>query len=82
MTSPTGASSSSPRRALSAQQRQRLTERGARVVEAGPGSALRSWLASGHAAAALVRPDHTVMRAGRDVASLINSVPRFAAGLA
>jgi 3-(3-hydroxy-phenyl)propionate hydroxylase len=63
---------------LSAQQRHRLTERGARLVEAGRDSALRSWLASGHAAAALVRPDHTVMVVGRDVASLVNSVPRFA----
>jgi 3-(3-hydroxy-phenyl)propionate hydroxylase len=68
--------------ALSAYQRHRLTERGARVVEALPGSALRSWLASGRATAALVRPDHTVMRAGRDLESLIDSTPRFLAGSA
>ena len=69
--------------ALSAQQRQRLTERGARVVEAGPGSALRSWLASGHAAAALVRPDHTVMARGpgRRLAHQLSAALRGRPGL-
>jgi 3-(3-hydroxy-phenyl)propionate hydroxylase len=65
---------------LSPPQRAELTERGAQVIEAQPGTGLQSWLASGHATAALVRPDHTVMRAGRDIASLINSTPRFAPG--
>jgi 3-(3-hydroxy-phenyl)propionate hydroxylase len=67
---------------LSGQQRQRVTERGVRLVEAPQGSALRSWLDSGHATAALVRPDYTVVRAGRDFASLIDSTPRFAAAVA
>jgi 3-(3-hydroxy-phenyl)propionate hydroxylase len=65
--------------ALSGQQHQRVTERGARLVEARRGSALWSWLDSGHATAALVRPDYTVIRAGRDVDALIDSTPRFAA---
>ncbi|GBG39207.1 bifunctional 3-(3-hydroxy-phenyl)propionate/3-hydroxycinnamic acid hydroxylase MhpA [Mycobacterium montefiorense] len=35
-----------------------------------PGDALAQWLHGGRATAALVRPDRTVMRAGRDVAAL------------
>jgi 2-polyprenyl-6-methoxyphenol hydroxylase-like FAD-dependent oxidoreductase len=40
------------------------------VVDAQPGGALESWLHRGGATAALVRPDGTVMRAGRDVTAL------------
>jgi 3-(3-hydroxy-phenyl)propionate hydroxylase len=40
------------------------------VVDAEPGSALRAWLHRGGAEAALVRPDGTVMHAGRNVAAL------------
>jgi 3-(3-hydroxy-phenyl)propionate hydroxylase len=40
------------------------------VVDAQPGSALETWLHRGGARAALVRPDGTVMHAGRDVAAL------------
>jgi 3-(3-hydroxy-phenyl)propionate hydroxylase len=67
---------------LSPPQRTSLTERGAGVVEAQPGSELQSWLTSGKATAALVRPDHTVMRASRDIASLVDSTPRFKPGMA
>jgi 3-(3-hydroxy-phenyl)propionate hydroxylase len=66
---------------LSPRQRAALAERGAEVVEA-PGTGLQSWLASAHATAALVRPDHTVMRFGRDIASLVESMPRFTPGAA
>jgi 3-(3-hydroxy-phenyl)propionate hydroxylase len=62
---------------LSPEQRRRVVERGATVIEVGPGSALYSWLTTAHAAAALVRPDNTVARAGRDVSALCASVPRF-----
>jgi 3-(3-hydroxy-phenyl)propionate hydroxylase len=62
---------------LSAQQRQQLTERGASLIEAGPGSPLHSWLSAGHATAALVRPDHTVTRSGRDLSALCAAVPKF-----
>ncbi|MEK6440367.1 bifunctional 3-(3-hydroxy-phenyl)propionate/3-hydroxycinnamic acid hydroxylase MhpA [Pseudonocardia sp. T1-2H] len=48
---------------------------GAVVVTAEPGSALHRWLQRGRARAAIVRPDATVQRAGRDV-------PALAAGLA
>lgn len=47
-----------------------LRRRGVVVVVARPGSALESWLRQGRAAAAIVRPDRTVMRAGRDVTAL------------
>jgi len=47
-----------------------LRRRGVVVLVALPGSALGTWLRRGRAAAAIVRPDRTVMRAGRDVAAL------------
>jgi 3-(3-hydroxy-phenyl)propionate hydroxylase len=65
---------------LSAEQRRQLADRGAALVEAGPGSDLRSWLSSARATVALVRPDHTVARSGRDVAALCEAVPSFAVG--
>jgi 3-(3-hydroxy-phenyl)propionate hydroxylase len=40
------------------------------VVIAQPGSELEDWLHRGRATAAIVRPDRTVMRAGRDAAAL------------
>lgn len=67
---------------LSPPQRDALTERGAGVLEVQPGSGLATWLASGMAAAALVRPDHTVMRSGRDIGSLVDATPRFTPGAA
>ncbi len=47
-----------------------LRRRGVVVVTAEPGGALHAWLRRGRATAAVVRPDRTVMRAGRDPASL------------
>ncbi|OBG24571.1 bifunctional 3-(3-hydroxy-phenyl)propionate/3-hydroxycinnamic acid hydroxylase [Mycobacterium sp. 852002-51057_SCH5723018] len=47
-----------------------LERRGIAVLVTPPGSALHAWLRRGRATAALVRPDRTVMRAGRDVAAL------------
>lgn len=47
-----------------------LRRRGVAVVTAPPGSALDAWLRRGRATAALVRPDRTVLRAGRDIAAL------------
>ena len=57
--------------------RGRLAERGTHLLQVDPASALGAWLAGGHATAALVRPDFTVMRAGRDLAALTLSAPRF-----
>ncbi len=65
--------------AVSPEQRRQLAEREARLIEPGAGSALHSWLSAGHADAALVRPDHTVMRSGRDVAALCAAVPQLSA---
>ncbi len=47
-----------------------LRHRGVVVLVAQPGSALANWLRRGRATVALVRPDRTVMRAGRDTAAL------------
>jgi 2-polyprenyl-6-methoxyphenol hydroxylase-like FAD-dependent oxidoreductase len=47
-----------------------LRRSGVVVLVALPGSVLETWLRRGWATAAIVRPDRTVMRAGRDVASL------------
>lgn len=62
---------------LSPAQRAVLAGRGTEVLEVAPGSALYKWLADGKAAAALVRPDFTVLRVGRDVAALCDAAPRF-----
>jgi 2-polyprenyl-6-methoxyphenol hydroxylase-like FAD-dependent oxidoreductase len=53
-----------------AAERELLRRRGVVVVTAEPDGALDAWLRRGRATAALVRPDRTVMRAGRDVAAL------------
>ena len=65
---------------LSPQQRALLAGRGTEVLEVQPGAPLHRWLADGKAAAALVRPDFTVLRAGRDVAELCEAAPKFLAG--
>ncbi|WP_405072092.1 bifunctional 3-(3-hydroxy-phenyl)propionate/3-hydroxycinnamic acid hydroxylase [Kribbella sp. NBC_01510] len=62
---------------LSPQQQALLAGRGTEVLEVQPDSPLYNWLADGNAAAALVRPDLTVLRAGRDVAGLCAAAPRF-----
>lgn len=62
---------------LSPQQRTLLAGRGTEVLGVEPGSPLGKWLKRGNAAAALVRPDFTVLRAGRDVAALCEAAPRF-----
>ena len=62
---------------LLSQQVALLAERGTKVLQVQPGSALFQWLADGKASAALVRPDFTVLRAGRDVAVLCDEAPSF-----
>jgi 3-(3-hydroxy-phenyl)propionate hydroxylase len=47
-----------------------LRRRGVAVLVAEPGTALGGWLRRGRANAALVRPDRTVARAGRDLTAL------------
>jgi 3-(3-hydroxy-phenyl)propionate hydroxylase len=53
-----------------------LIERRHAVVHyAEPGSALADWLAAGSASAAVVRPDFTVLRSGRDLSALCAALP-------
>ncbi|MDT2003940.1 bifunctional 3-(3-hydroxy-phenyl)propionate/3-hydroxycinnamic acid hydroxylase [Rhodococcus opacus] len=59
-------------------QRDEMTRRGAVVVAAHPGTELALWLAVGRAMAAVVRPDRTVLCAGRDLAEVCCTVPIFA----
>ncbi len=62
---------------LSPQLRAVLAGRGTEVLEVQPGSPLYQWLEDGKATAALVRPDFSVLRAGRDVAELCEAAPKF-----
>jgi 3-(3-hydroxy-phenyl)propionate hydroxylase len=62
-------------RTLTQQQRQLLVERGSVVHIAAPGSALAQWLRRGRASAAIIRPDRTVMRAGRNLSKLCTAMP-------
>jgi 3-(3-hydroxy-phenyl)propionate hydroxylase len=55
-----------------------LEHRGAKVHIAQPRSELAEWLRRGRARAAIVRPDRTVMRAGRDTQGICESMPTFA----
>jgi 3-(3-hydroxy-phenyl)propionate hydroxylase len=60
-----------------AAQRARLDDCGTAVHIAEAGSDLAEWLRHGHAKAAIVRPDRTVMRADRRVDKLCAAVPGF-----
>lgn len=51
--------------------------RGAIVVTAGAGTELRAWLDTGHARAAVVRPDGTVLCDGSTVADVLAALPEF-----
>jgi 3-(3-hydroxy-phenyl)propionate hydroxylase len=54
-----------------------LKDRGAVVHIAAPGSELALWLRRGNATAAIIRPDRTVMYAGRNLEALCATIPRF-----
>jgi 3-(3-hydroxy-phenyl)propionate hydroxylase len=54
-----------------------LARRGAVGHTAQPGGELAEWLRRGHATAAIIRPDRTVMRAGRQVRTLCEATPVF-----
>jgi 3-(3-hydroxy-phenyl)propionate hydroxylase len=66
---------------VSVSQRAELERRGAAVLVAEPGTDLADWLCGGRAAAAIVRPDRTVMAAGRQIDRLCDAVPTFTAAL-
>jgi len=50
---------------------------GAAVHVVTPGSELADWLRNGNARAAIIRPDRTVLRAGRDVGELAGLLGRY-----
>ena len=62
---------------LSPEQRAALEQRGAALHIAEAGSDLAAWLQRGRATAAVVRPDRTVMRAGRQIDELCGAIPSF-----
>ncbi|WP_245681915.1 bifunctional 3-(3-hydroxy-phenyl)propionate/3-hydroxycinnamic acid hydroxylase MhpA [Actinomadura kijaniata] len=61
-------------------QRAEIERRGAALVHVRPGDALHDWLRRGRADAALVRPDGTVLRAGRHLSALHTTLPTFGTG--
>jgi 3-(3-hydroxy-phenyl)propionate hydroxylase len=56
-------------------QAHEIRRRGAHLLVVAPDSELRQWLAEAGAGAAVVRPDRTVMLAGRSVAAVFTHVP-------
>lgn len=58
-------------------QRELITRSGAGFHHAEPGSELAAWLRSGRATTAVVRPDRTVLVAGRDMDALCRALPTF-----
>ncbi|RNM11669.1 bifunctional 3-(3-hydroxy-phenyl)propionate/3-hydroxycinnamic acid hydroxylase [Nocardioides pocheonensis] len=63
---------------VSPSQRDALNRRGTVLVEATPSTPLHRWLTEQGSTAALVRPDRTVMIAGRDAESICAAAPGFA----
>jgi 3-(3-hydroxy-phenyl)propionate hydroxylase len=57
-----------------------IGSRGAVLLVAAPGTELHRWLRRGKARAAVVRPDGTVLRAGRDLAALCAALPKLRRG--
>jgi 3-(3-hydroxy-phenyl)propionate hydroxylase len=58
-----------------ADQQARLDDDGVVIHLAEPGGELARWLRRGHATAAVIRPDRTVMSAGRHLGALCATVP-------
>lgn len=63
----------------SAAQRAQVDQRGGVLIVTSPGSELDRWLRRGRSTAALVRPDATVVRAGRDLSALCAALPASSA---
>ncbi len=63
---------------LNPSQQDEMTRSGAVIVAAHPGTELALWLQAGRARAAVVRPDRTVLCAGRHLAEVCCAVPVFA----
>ena len=63
--------------APSAAEQRFIEQCGAAVHVVLPGSELAAWLRDGHARVAIIRPDRTVLRAGRDVGELTRLLGRY-----
>ena len=61
----------------SAAQRAHVDQRGGVLIVTRPGSELDRWLRAGRSTAAIVRPDATVLRAGRDLSAICDALPAF-----
>ncbi|MFZ2178954.1 MAG: bifunctional 3-(3-hydroxy-phenyl)propionate/3-hydroxycinnamic acid hydroxylase [Rhodococcus sp. (in: high G+C Gram-positive bacteria)] len=59
------------------EQRYEIERRGAQVIRPAAESNLGRWLAGGRITAAIVRPDRTVLRAGRSLSRLYTHLPTF-----
>jgi 3-(3-hydroxy-phenyl)propionate hydroxylase len=57
-------------------ERTHIARRGAVLYTVTPDSELAQWLRRGHATAAVIRPDRTVMHAGRRLSELCDALPR------
>lgn len=64
-----------------AAHRAAIEQRGAVVITAPPGGELHRWLRRGGAHAAIVRPDGTVLRTGRHLSALYDTLPSFGGNL-
>lgn len=62
---------------LTAQQREQVRRRGATALTVAGTSELGRWLRHGGATAAIIRPDRSVMQAGRRLWRLCDAVPSF-----
>ncbi|MCG7596912.1 bifunctional 3-(3-hydroxy-phenyl)propionate/3-hydroxycinnamic acid hydroxylase [Mycobacterium sp. PSTR-4-N] len=62
---------------LTPAQADTVAARGARLVRATPGTELARWLEDHHVTTAVVRPDRTVLTAGRDTAAVCRALPLF-----
>jgi 3-(3-hydroxy-phenyl)propionate hydroxylase len=63
---------------LSPNQRAFVEARGAALLETAPGEALHAWLRNGRATVAVVRPDATVLAAGKDAQAVLAQLPAYA----
>lgn len=61
--------------APTATERALIEQRGAALYVAAPGTELAQWLRRGHCHAALIRPDRSVMQAGRNLRALWDAIP-------
>lgn len=66
--------------AVTEAQRSAVLERGAAVLDVVDGGPLHRWLRRGRARAAVVRPDGTVLAAGKDLRDVLRYLPTFRTG--